>query len=318
MGAFHSRTKRKETVAWPTPCSICLEPFSDPKLLPCGHTFCCECLGAHMRASSSRGEFSCPECRRSHAIPQEGANGFPKNRYIQVFPKNGDTNNQPPMGDATKSTRTFQKCPKHLGMTQDLFCEYCETTGCARCFLEIHENHPYIDITEKVRTSLESTSEGASNLMMPILAIESEMQGTKVQIKRETENAIRMIQMKANRTCELARKHEKKVVQEISSKRDRSLAKLQRCQEALDIKKGCVSNLIKCRDTVNITGCKDELALAKEFEKQLERHQSQSIGTFKWSLTEDGEWNIESVIPDLVGNVSIEVLEDQEELWRHL
>lgn len=42
-------------------CSICLDPFVDPKILPCFHTFCKKCLENTTR--SSRGALLCPTCR---------------------------------------------------------------------------------------------------------------------------------------------------------------------------------------------------------------------------------------------------------------
>ena len=49
-------------------CSICMEPFTRPKiLLPCLHTFCQHCLASYLSsgaASKKRGGFPCPTCRQ--------------------------------------------------------------------------------------------------------------------------------------------------------------------------------------------------------------------------------------------------------------
>src|SRR6218665_609565 len=65
-----------------TQCSICLEVFRDPRLLPCGHTFCTLCLQRlvdHCQPPYSwpiRG-FACPLCRTFVLVPAAGAQGFP-------------------------------------------------------------------------------------------------------------------------------------------------------------------------------------------------------------------------------------------------
>uniref|UniRef100_A0A8C6VHB5 RING-type domain-containing protein n=1 Tax=Naja naja TaxID=35670 RepID=A0A8C6VHB5_NAJNA len=44
-------------------CSICLESFSNPVSIDCGHNFCQDCLFVHLN-NSPQSEYSCPECRR--------------------------------------------------------------------------------------------------------------------------------------------------------------------------------------------------------------------------------------------------------------
>ena len=50
-------------------CSICLDIYNDPKTISCLHTFCCECLSNHARASHRQGQFPCPECRAEIDLP---------------------------------------------------------------------------------------------------------------------------------------------------------------------------------------------------------------------------------------------------------
>ena len=64
MESFLKNLKQQVT------CSICLDIFNDPKILPCLHTFCCECLSNHARASHRQGKFHCPECRAQIDLPK--------------------------------------------------------------------------------------------------------------------------------------------------------------------------------------------------------------------------------------------------------
>ena len=56
-------------------CSVCMSPFTDPKILPCFHTFCLHCLNELQRTSGKHGEITCPECRRKFQVP---GSGYPK------------------------------------------------------------------------------------------------------------------------------------------------------------------------------------------------------------------------------------------------
>ncbi|KAA0200260.1 hypothetical protein FBUS_06143 [Fasciolopsis buskii] len=71
-------------------CPIDLNLLVDPRLLPCGHAFCCDCLTRYMIQVASIppngldqttgiGLFSCPICRAACAIPKTlKADSFPK------------------------------------------------------------------------------------------------------------------------------------------------------------------------------------------------------------------------------------------------
>ena len=57
-------------------CSVCLERFSEPKILPCCHTFCLKCLEKTVRDSEREEEITCPQCHKTHTIPAGGPQDF--------------------------------------------------------------------------------------------------------------------------------------------------------------------------------------------------------------------------------------------------
>ncbi|XP_018423247.1 PREDICTED: E3 ubiquitin/ISG15 ligase TRIM25-like [Nanorana parkeri] len=44
-------------------CSICLNIYTDPVTLKCGHNFCRDCIGHVLDTQEGTGGYSCPECR---------------------------------------------------------------------------------------------------------------------------------------------------------------------------------------------------------------------------------------------------------------
>ena len=56
-------------------CSVCMSTFTNPKILPCFHTFCLHCLNELQRTTGKHGEITCPECRRKFQVP---GSGYPK------------------------------------------------------------------------------------------------------------------------------------------------------------------------------------------------------------------------------------------------
>ena len=62
-------------------CPLCLDKYQRPRILPCQHTFCEECLQLHINSHSKPGAvFDCPYCREETKIPcAKGVAGFPLN-----------------------------------------------------------------------------------------------------------------------------------------------------------------------------------------------------------------------------------------------
>ena len=53
-------------------CSVCMTTFTDPKILPCLHSFCLHCLNEILRTSGLYDIFPCPECRKEVQVPGSG------------------------------------------------------------------------------------------------------------------------------------------------------------------------------------------------------------------------------------------------------
>ncbi|XP_060800115.1 finTRIM family, member 86 isoform X2 [Neoarius graeffei] len=45
-------------------CPVCLEILCDPATLACGHTYCLQCIQKHWDKASTKGQYSCPQCRQ--------------------------------------------------------------------------------------------------------------------------------------------------------------------------------------------------------------------------------------------------------------
>ena len=53
-------------------CSVCMCKFTDPKQLPCLHSFCLHCLNGIQRTSANLDVIACPECRQEFRVPGNG------------------------------------------------------------------------------------------------------------------------------------------------------------------------------------------------------------------------------------------------------
>ncbi len=53
-------------------CSVCQEHYTEPKVLPCLHYYCKECVLRLALRTASNKPFSCPECRKETTLPEGG------------------------------------------------------------------------------------------------------------------------------------------------------------------------------------------------------------------------------------------------------
>ena len=88
--SFHQLDDAKARAVHLLTCSLCTNQYTDPRVLPCQHTFCCRCLAAHIDrvarggAGSTRpGAFRCPCCLADVGLPAAGAAAFPVDARIR-------------------------------------------------------------------------------------------------------------------------------------------------------------------------------------------------------------------------------------------
>ena len=64
-------------------CNICSRLMADPRMLPCGHSFCLKCL---VSSSVLKGS-SCPTCQIEFKIPDGGLMYLKRNEFIDKLGK---------------------------------------------------------------------------------------------------------------------------------------------------------------------------------------------------------------------------------------
>ena len=63
-------------------CQMCFGPFSDPRILPCLHSFCCQCLHKEMEKVGPQKSLQCPTCLRNVPILVGGASAYHQNLHL--------------------------------------------------------------------------------------------------------------------------------------------------------------------------------------------------------------------------------------------
>ena len=133
-------------------CLVCLEPYTNPRLLSCFHVYCQHCL-EDIVAHNRQGQLECPKCRRPTPLPPTGVSGLQAAFNIHhLFD----------IQETLKKVKEPQKlaCEKCVKTTRKAtsFCRQCTKFICEKC-TDMHkeweefEGHEVVTI-EKVEGDL--------------------------------------------------------------------------------------------------------------------------------------------------------------------
>ena len=77
----------------PTTCAACSKRYSDPRLLPCLHSFCLACVKEKLLLEGGEGaerKVCCLTCKHTSPLPEKGAEGLPQNVHLSYEAKIGE------------------------------------------------------------------------------------------------------------------------------------------------------------------------------------------------------------------------------------
>uniref|UniRef100_A0A8D0AAR9 RING-type E3 ubiquitin transferase n=1 Tax=Sander lucioperca TaxID=283035 RepID=A0A8D0AAR9_SANLU len=166
-------------------CSICLDHYQNPKVLPCLHTFCESCLQNYIPPESLT--LSCPVCRQTSILPEKGVCALQNNFFItnlmEVLQRDPECS-RPESCSVLESVSAAAAgkplcCPNHEGKVMEFYCESCETAMCLDCTEGEHQEHvtvPLQDVVEQHKAALKTQLDPfVTSCRLPQLTISIEL-----------------------------------------------------------------------------------------------------------------------------------------------
>ncbi|TNN01107.1 hypothetical protein fugu_010489 [Takifugu bimaculatus] len=160
-------------------CSICLDHYHNPKVLPCLHTFCEKCLQNYIPPQSLT--LSCPVCRQTSILPEKGVAALQNNFFItnlmEVLQRDPECS-RPEACNVLESASAATacqplSCPNHEGKVMEFYCESCETAMCLECTEGEHREHvtvPLRDVLEQHKSVLKNQLDTVRNRLPQLTA----------------------------------------------------------------------------------------------------------------------------------------------------
>ena len=154
-------------------CPICQEDLKNPRLLPCTHSFCLECLEDFSTDKMPGDDLSCPVCRNEFQIPKNGVADLLVRTHVKEPSTAPELSREP-------------YCEKHEDERIKLYCADCDMNVCAMCCLETHKTHTF----ERIQTIVERFSRSIDEEIKEVtLRIEC-FRGVAAQLEAESKNKL--------------------------------------------------------------------------------------------------------------------------------
>ena len=140
-------------------CSICLEPYKEPKLLPCFHAFCkSPCLEKLVKHDhQGTASLCCPTCRCLVTLSEKGLAGLQSDFHIDHLIEIREF-----LHKAQETTKA--QCEKCAKAPAEGFCCDCQKLVCAKC-TEMHSM--WVEIADHKIVSLAQATAEASKMISP-------------------------------------------------------------------------------------------------------------------------------------------------------
>ena len=108
-------------------CALCQEYYIDPKILPCLHYYCKQCIFKLALKTGENKSFSCPECRKYTTLPKGGEeelrSAFFINRLKSMYSKYKKAINKQALCEMCTDSVT----------KAEAFCQQCDKFACKNC-----------------------------------------------------------------------------------------------------------------------------------------------------------------------------------------
>ena len=280
-------------------CAICLDTYTDPKLLHCLHVYCRECLvRLVVRDQQGRLSLSCPSCRQATPIPANGPGvaglqpAFQTNQLLEIWEDlkkakdpvvqlekvDGNVKNLIP---PKKSTL---KCSEHDEEEMKLYCETCSQLICLQCTIRKHNGHKYdlvSEVFEKHKNEIESSLKPVEQHLMSVKRALTELDARcgeindqRAAIEADIHSKVKqfydILNARKTKLIENLHKITQRKLKDVAAQRDEmetTQAKLISCLEFTveNLKTGSQEEILKLKTTIT----KRAQQLTSEFQPQM-------------------------------------------------
>jgi len=203
-------------------CPICQDELKEPRVLPCIHSFCLQCLKRHCKGRLPGDDVPCPVCRNGFQIPKTGVAGLTRRTHSkEAVPsamceacsseehripatvycvncsqklcercsiphlkwKRGPHDVKTLVALSPKRTAGGNFCDKHKERVK-IYCHDCQSSVCSMCCLESHKTHRF----EQIDIMMKKFAKCIDKEIKPVTQHIESFRGAVAQVEAESSN----------------------------------------------------------------------------------------------------------------------------------
>ncbi|XP_078576764.1 uncharacterized protein LOC144862271 [Branchiostoma floridae x Branchiostoma japonicum] len=199
-------------------CPICNHQLTEPKALPCQHTYCCKCL-QELAKRTDRRRFPCPECRKMVSIPSQGVEAFPTNFLVANVLEKVRHHKE----EKKKQADEMDMCIFHKQEAQ-VVCITCNFIVCSDCLKAGHKEHVLKHIDQEKAFKLEELK----RLLKKAKDMSTGLVPVKQRLNQRHNEVRRQIESRAADVIDAVQRQKKSLLKELDKRKARKLAKINR------------------------------------------------------------------------------------------
>jgi len=142
-----------------TECPICTEVYTDPRSLPCVHTYCLKCLETYSKDKQPGDELACPLCRKEFTLPSNGVRDLPKNFFVGKFLQMKELSSVESKTSPCEACSGDEESGPEVQNVASVYCVECKMNLCQKCerghkAIKLTRLHKLVRIGDKTSVAL--------------------------------------------------------------------------------------------------------------------------------------------------------------------
>lgn len=229
-GEMTVRDDQAEVLRNLTQCSVCRGRFMDPRVLPCLHTFCLDCI-QHAGFNRSPGErMSCPLCRNEFTIPDGDFDSLQKDFRLQTLLELSS------LSLGFKESGPEDKTDEMMKL-ETVFCFDCQTAISVRDHFNSHLSHNCDDVVTAIkllRNKVDKAERKVLDWKAEIHERNQALEAVRADFNRELSHSKRTVKKRGEELRVLVEAHIRALENELERLEEDTAGELEAEREALD------------------------------------------------------------------------------------
>ena len=138
-----------------TECPICTEVYTDPRVLPCVHTYCLKCIETWSKDKQPGDKLACPLCRKEFSLPSNGCGDLPKNFFVANFLQMKELSSVESKTSPCEACSGGEESESEVQNVASVYCVECQLKLCQNCerahkTIKPTRSHKLVEMGDKI------------------------------------------------------------------------------------------------------------------------------------------------------------------------